>query len=439
MTVRNFAAQLVLAVATARSAVAQRQVDSATCVGEHWLPPRALQTVEGYTVYMTLPAMVPLRGEMFFSGSLAPAFDSLGHVAWPLSPNGASPTETQYIPVGATVGVHGAARLVPLMKNAPALMAMPTIAATDDRGVVHVLFGSNDSTALARIDAKRSVWYTSFDGDQWTTPTRILTTPPGTMIWIPSSLSQLVARGRTLHAIVTFQSEGLRYLRSDRGRWSDRRVNLASGPFFGYPQLAVLSDGRIVLMVQGPGERIPSTSFASGAYVAFSDDQGATWSTPLKISARTGEPSHDFRLVVDEQDVLYALWYQQTDVLGNQAPRFTLGGTPGRIHVAQSFDRGVSWHQYAPSPLLDNAGELQVLLRRDHSLLAAVVDRAGERMLVASWHKEWSPFLSIDAKPHPANPSLGADDAQRPFLTWGTSHTHDWTVTMLTALVPCSR
>lgn len=439
MTARNVAAQLMLAAATASSGVAQQRVDSATCTGEHWLAPRALRTAEGYTVYMALPSIVPLRGEMFFSASLAPAFDSLGHVAWPLSPDGKSPTETQYIPVGAMVGLRGAARLVPLMKNAPALMAMPTIAATDDRGVVHVLFGSNDSTALARIDAKRSVWYTSFDGERWTTPMRILTTPPGTMIWIPSSISPLVARGRTLHAFVTFQGEGLRYLRSDYGRWSIRPVNLASGPFFGYPQIGVLGDGRIVLMVQGPGERIPSTSFASGVYVAWSDDQGATWAPPVKISTRTGEPSHDFRLVVDDHDVLYAFWYQQTDSLGNQALHFALGGTPGRIHVAQSFDRGASWRRFAPSPLLDNANELQVLLRPDHSVLAAVVDRTGERMLVATWRKQWSPFLTIDAKPHPANPSFGADDAQRPFLTWGTSHTHDWTVTMLTALVPCGR
>src|SRR5204862_4772948 len=110
----------------------------------------------------------------------------------------------------------------------------------------------------------------------------------------------------------------------------------------------------------------------------------------------------------------------------------TLGGSAGRIHASQSTDNGVTWKRSTPTELLDNASELQVLLRPDRSVLAVVADGSGERMLVTRWSKGWSPFATIEAKPDPFNPSLGADDAQRPFLTWGIRHRRGWVGTMLT-------
>jgi hypothetical protein len=84
-------------------------------------------------------------------------------------------------------------------------------------------------------------------------------------------------------------------------------------------------------MVQGPGERIPSTSFASGAY-GLSDDQGATLAPPVKIP-HARRPSHDFRLVVD---TTYCTHPVSADGLArNQALHSHVRRHSGRIHVAQ--------------------------------------------------------------------------------------------------------
>jgi hypothetical protein len=204
----------------------------------------------------------------------------------------------------------------------------------------------------------------------------------------------------------------------------------------GYPHLAVLSSGRLVLMVQGLLAQPPAPP-TSAVYITASDDRGKSWSTPIPISSVDESPAFDARLVTDDRDRLYAFWYQQTDDRGRPASGVALGGSPGRIFAAQSFDNGVMWQRGRATSLLANANELQVLPRRDHSVLAVVADAVGERMLISTWSNGWSPFTVIDAKPAPVNPSLGTDDAQRPLLTWAIRRTHDWLGTMVTTLVPC--
>jgi hypothetical protein len=58
-------------------------------------------------------------------------------------------------------------------------------------------------------------------------------------------------------------------------------------------------------------------------------------------------------------------------------------------------------------------------------------------MLVATWRKQWIPFLAIDLKPHRLN--LFRSGRCAASVLYLGAHTLDWTVTMLTALVPCGR
>jgi hypothetical protein len=254
-------------------------------------------------------------------------------------------------------------------------------------------------------------------------------------MWNSAMVSPLIAHGRSLHLVVAIQGEGLRYVRLDSGAWTERRVNIPS-VYMGYPHITVMSSGRLLLLIQGDVAHPPAPAI-SGVYITRSDDRGESWSPPTPISRVDEAPAFDARLVVDDRDVLYAFWYQQTDQQGHPATGVTLGGSPGRIYATRSFDSGVTWQRTTSTPLIDNANELQVLLRRDHSVLAVVADGIGERMLISSWSSGWSPFTIIDATPHPFNPSLGTDDAQRPFLTWGIRRTHDWLGTMMMTLVPC--
>ena len=430
MTVRIVAPLVALVIfsATASAALAQ----NLTCTGERWLPPRALQTREGYTLFMERPSIVPMRGELFLPAWPTTTYDSIGTIVWPLAPSGA-PSSVDQIPLGVLVDRSGIARLVPWPTHIVAGPWFP-VGAADDSGIGHVIWGSRDNVPMSSIFMVRSLWYARFDGRGWSEPARVLSTE-GTILWSSAFVSPLVAHGSSLHLVVATLGEGLWYVRFTNGMWTDRRISIPS-VYAGYPRLAVLSSGRLVLAVQGDVAH-PPASGVSGIYTTRSDDAGERWSTPTPISTVEEGPAFDARLVADDRDVLYAFWYQQTDKQGHPATGVTLGGSPGRIYATQSFDRGVTWERPKPTPLIENANELQVLLRRDHSVLTVVADGVGEHMLINGWSNDWRSFTAIDAGPAPLNPSFGMDDAQRPFLSWAIRRTHDWLGTMATALVPC--
>ena len=430
MTVRNVAALLALIWVLAAALVAQGQ--DSVCRRETWLPPRELRTRERYTVFLERPSIAPMRNEVFLPAWPTYAYDSLGTIIWPLAPDG-RPSSAEQMPLGALVDRHGVARLVPWPKEILSGPWQP-VGVADDSGIAHVIWGSRDNVQMSRSYMVRSLWYARFNGERWSVPTRVLSTE-GTVMWIAAAVSPLVARGRTLHLMVGIEGEGLRYVRSDADVWTARHVNIPS-PYMGYPHVAVLSSGRLVLMIQGLLAQPPAPP-TSAVYITMSDDRGESWSTPIPISSVDESPAFDARLIADDRDILYAFWYQQTDEQGRPARGVALGGSPGRIFAAQSFDNGVTWQRGRATPLVANANELQVLLRRDRSVLTVVADGAGERMLISTWSNGWSPFTVIEAKPAPVNPSLGTDDAQRPLLTWAIRRTHDWLGTMATSLVPC--
>ena len=435
MTVRNVAMHLALAslISRAQIAAGQRRDTAPMCVGERWLPPREIHTKKGFTVYMERPSVVPMRGAAFFIASPTTTFDSLGTNVWPLA-RGDTAKVADELPMGALVGRDGAATLVPLPKDVNSFPWMPE-GVVDDSGGANVVWGSDDNNPLPTRANSRSLWYARFDGKSWSTPARLISTN-GTVMWNSANISPLIVHGQTIHLVVGMMGEGLRHFRLDNGVWTNRRMGISS-EHMGYPNLAILSSGRTVLIVLGILFG-PSPQYTSGFFATWSDDDGVTWSTPIPISTFADGPAYDARLLVDDRDVLYAFWYQQTDSTGQPARGTSLGGSPGRIHAAQSMDRGVTWQRSAPTELIDNAEELRVLLRPDRSVLVVVADRSGKRMLAATWQHGWSPFTTIEAEPDPFIPALGTDDAQRPFLTWGIRRARYWRGTMLTTLVPCS-
>lgn len=408
------------------------EAQNSPCRGERWLPPRELHTREAYTVFLERPSIAPLRGRVFLPAWPTNIYDSLGTMVWPLAPGG-RPSLAAHVPLGVVLEKGGLVRPVSWPK---AILSGPwlPVGVADDSGIAHVIWGSRDNIAMASSYMVRSLWYARFDGHGWSTPTRVLSTH-GTIMWSSAMVSPLVAHGRSLHLFVGIEGEGLRYVRFDNGVWTERHVSIASA-YMGYPHVAVLSSGRLVLLVEGDLSRPPAPGIF-GIHVTTSDDAGKSWSPLVQVSSVDEAPPFDARLVADERDVLYAFWYQQTDRDGRPARGVTLGGSPGRIYATQSFDRGATWQRATPTMLIDNANELQVLLRRDHSVLTVVADGLHERMLISSWSNGWSPFTVIEAKPEPFNPELGMDDAQRPFLTWGIRRTHDWLGTVTTTLVPC--
>jgi hypothetical protein len=437
MTARNVAAMLVqfLFVLSARELSAQQSDErSRACRGGRWLPPHELRTADGYTLLIERPSVVRVHGETFVIAFPVKAYDSIGKLVWPLAAKRETgPQRVEETAIGALEDANGVSRLVP--SPTELVVARWGLEATvDDRGIAHVVWASNDSTPMTSMSLFRSLWYARFDGRRWSAPVRILTSD-GNLMWIPSNRSPLVVRGGSLHLAVAVRGEGVRYVRYADGRWSNRHVDIPAYDM-GYPQLAVLRTGRVVLMVQG-AVHSELTQFMAGMFVTWSDDGGRSWAPLVHISTPEGEPAYDGQLSIDDADALYAAWYQQTDAQGNPALETSLGGSPGRIHVARSTDAGAAWQHFPGSALIGRGGGLQTMLRPDHSLLAAVVDAPHEQMLTTSWSGGWSPLQPMDAKPDPFNPALGLGGAQRPVLTWSVKRTPRWGGTMVTTFVAC--
>lgn len=436
MTVRFVARalmQLLVGSAVACASAGSKTRAPETCRAGYWLPPRPLRTAQGYTVFMELPAVLPLHGKAFILSSIATTYDSSGRVVWPLVP----PPETsvqkpEQIAVGVIADSNALAELVAEPKDL-AVGPVGSIATVDDKGVAHVVWASNDSEPSTSITTMRSLWYARFENDRWNSPARILTSS-GTLMWTQASRSSLVAHGGSLHLALAIMGGGVHYLRFSDGVWSNHIVG-ALGVSSGYPHVAVLDDGRVVIIAQG-GIPHSLTHSMSVVYASFSDDAGRTWAPLTQVSDSVSQPTYDFHLLVDGS-VLYALWYQQTDARGEPALKPTLMEGPGRVHIARSVNRGRTWQRFAPSSLLSAARGLRALLQPDHAILVALVDAGSERVYTAIWSNGWRPFDAHQAAPTPFNPTLGLDAAHRPVLTWGIRHSHDWLGTMMSTYVPC--
>jgi hypothetical protein len=306
-------------------------------------------------------------------------------------------------------------------------------AIVDGSGVAHVVWASADSGVDLIPPTVSSIWYARFDGQHWSDPVRVAT--GHRYYWSSASVSQLVMHDGILHLAVATLGQGIFYLHGAGGRWAVQRIGSAS-PLLGYPNLAVLASGRLVLVVQSPSGTV-TRGVGSGAFALHSDDGGATWSPPQLISTVDAEPAYDHQLLLDPLGRLHAVWFQQTDSSGEPATQANLSNSPGRVHIAESVDNGLTWRGLPPSDFLPNADGLQTMQADDGSILVALADRAGERILLTTWRDGWRPFSGIPAAPNPFHPIFGRGDAQRAVLTWGSRRAHEWVVTLFTTLTSC--
>jgi hypothetical protein len=436
MTVRNIAWVMVLSIVLAELHPAAGQGSlprGDECVGVRWTPPRALR-VGAYTAFLERPAIVPLLGRSLLLGPRAFATDSAGHPANPLMSPGAHYTEGfDELPMGVLADERGSWDWVTFPSRIRSMPWFPR-AALDSSGTAHVVWASSDSAVDEIPPSAPSIWYARFDGRRWTEPERLAT--GHRYYWSSATVSPLIVRGRTLHFVVSTSGEGLTYFHATGGRWMAQHVGIPI-VYNGYPALAVLGSGKLVLLAQGPQRRGREGWSESGVFISRSDDGGLTWTTPALISSGDAEPAYDFQLL-ESHGRLYALWFQQTDSLGRPALAPNLSNSPGRIYVAESADAGATWRQLAPTALLQNADGLQAMVGDDGVLIVTLADRVAEDILLTTWKGAWRPFARIPAAPNPSHPTLGRGDAQRPVLTWGTRRPHGWVTTMITSLTPCT-
>ena len=427
MSVRNIAwIGFVLA-----SVITPAHIDAQSC-SVSWTEPRPLR-VGPNTGFVERAASVSLRGRAFFVGARAFVSDSLGHSVHPLVPPGARYVEAyDEIPMGAISNGRGGWNWV---SEPPRTRGMPWYpkAVADSAGVAHVVWASSDSIEEVMPPAAPSIWYARFDGRHWSEPLHLA--GGHRYYWTAANVSPLLLVGRTLHFVVSTQGEGISYFRGSGNRWKVSLVGIPSR-YVSYPSIAVMPSGRIVLIVQGGSPKVPN-GISSSVYATHSDDAGISWTPPQLVSSPGSEMAFDFALLMNAAGTLHALWFQQTDSLGNPAVRPNLGNSPGRVQIAESRDGGVTWRLLPPSPLFANADGLQVVQTGDGSIVAALANRVAEQILVTRWNGRWLPFARIAAAPDPLHPALGWGDAQRLILTWGSRRAHDWYTTLVTELTSC--
>jgi hypothetical protein len=317
----------------------------------------------------------------------------------------------------------------------PRVRSMPWFPrAVVDGSVAHVIWASSDSVVDDVPPTVPSIWYARFDGRRWSNPIRVASGHK--YYWASSTVSPLVLHDAVIHLAVSTAGEGITYIHGRADHWTARRIVLPTAAYYGYPNLAVLPSGRLVLVMQGPSGT-KQNGVGGAVFTSHSDNGGESWSAPLLISTAAGEPAFDHQLVMGAAGALRVIWFQQTDSSGEPAKQVALGNSTGRVHIAESTDGGERWHLLAPTALLPNVDGLQVMLADDGSLLVALANRVDQQILLTRWSGTWRPFASIPAAPAPFHPVFGRGDAQRPVLTWGSRRTHEWVTTMITTLTLC--
>jgi hypothetical protein len=310
--------------------------------------------------------------------------------------------------------------------------------AVDEQGIAHVVWGENGDSAFTD-----HLWYARYGGERWGAPQLIPANHR--FMWGLGTVSTLVARRDTLHLVAMGEGSNLIYLRRAHGEWTAHKVDVPLEAITGgYPSLTVLSDGRLVLVAQGPAvdtakRSKPGGQLTSRAFATWSDDGGVSWARSVALSSSDAEPAHEFHLLQSPNGVLRAIWYQMTDSLGVPAQQSSLGGSPGRVHIAESRDRGARWRLLAPSPLLNNAYSLDAQPLDSTTLAIVLVDRAAEEVLLTTWSNEWRPFVHIKSQRDPQATLFGRDDAQRLVLTWATEQGPPrWFLSMVMTLTACT-
>lgn len=201
------------------------------------------------------------------------------------------------------------------------------VVVTDDEGRVHVfweLSELSEGNPEAGPQRPKQIYYTVWNGRNWSVPTDIVAFPQGELISATadhaSKLHLLWHSGLTLY----YSQAGVSKAGSARG-WSPPA---AFGPAYPHGQIAV--DGRDWLhrVYAGVGTR--------GPYHQLSKDGGTTWSPPVNVARTTGaEAAADWvRVAVNEKGVIHVVWTEF---------RLPDGWPPTGVYYSRSEDGGKTW------------------------------------------------------------------------------------------------
>lgn len=257
-------------------------------------------------------------------------------------------------------------------------MIFTPVLISDTSGKLHLLWRYVISPTENKGPSFDLIFYSQWDGVSWSEPVDIIA-------WSSlRSLSATVDRYGTIHLVWT-DPENLYYSRAtvDTAKfvksWA-KPLTLEQAN----PNIHLLADdrGRLHLVYAGKG--------TAGVYYLFSENNGATWSVPRKISGTSSQVSSAVYtyLAIGKNRTLHVVWTEL------QLPE---GWPPLGVYYTRSSDGGLNW-----SRAVEMAGE-------GYDQINIVSDGNG------IIHVAWNGMVGVDGRYH----RWSADDGQ----TWSETET----------------
>jgi hypothetical protein len=193
------------------------------------------------------------------------------------------------------------------LSNSPSGSVHPAIV-SDKYGNVHV-FWSEGVDEISDIETPlpgNAIYYTRWDGQQWTLPTDVLTVPGDPIADHPSAVIDGKARIHVVWAGMygVYYSSAL--LRAADSVWSwaqPSTIALHTVPPWSL-DLAIDSGGSLYIVYATGG-------VDPGVYCQGSDDSGATWTSPTRVSDildATETSLTNVSVLVDREDRVHVVW-----------------------------------------------------------------------------------------------------------------------------------
>jgi hypothetical protein len=229
-------------------------------------------------------------------------------------------------------------------------MSAPRIA-VDDSGTMHIVWGVGHAVGRGVEETTYfDVWTSSYRGDRWTRPQRIVKL---TESWWSGTLpSALVRAGNgDLHIVgPEYRIDGYRYplhLARKDGRWTvlKSRVDIGTG----YTALATRNDSLFMAFIGL--KRLEDQ--VSTVYFRLSPDGGRTWTTPVRVSHSGTLAAREVDIVAERDGGIVITWARK----GEPDDFFS-----SVLSMSRSRDMGRTWEtrtDFRPSPQLYVMGSVE--------------------------------------------------------------------------------
>lgn len=253
------------------------------------------------------------------------------------------------------------------LSNTPTQSEAPAIAA-DASGMVHVFWGENVDQSTNYSNA---IFYTRWDGASWSPPRDIVLSPEG-LTAVAGSPAVTTGRDGRLHLLFTSGWNSRLYYSAARAdeafsarAWTPP-IELSQG-MAGQVGHTITTDASGRLHVA----YVVNQGIDQGVFYLHSDDDGATWSAPVRIAgSRLGSPYMlgDPALAIGHDGTLHVMWFWTT--VKEYFP-------PKGLIYARSDDSGRTWSE--PSHFADGPFRYPALATRGENEVHAVWSGTAEQ------------------------------------------------------------